>query len=60
VFGLSALTALLSRSKIENIKKGSPMNMKERSERRRKIINVHCAGSFADANRWDLEFWQIT
>ncbi len=34
------------------------MNMKARSARRRKIIDVYRARDFADANRWDLQFWQ--
>jgi len=34
------------------------MNMKARSERRRKIIDVYRAKNFAAANRWDLQFWQ--
>jgi hypothetical protein len=32
--------------------------IKERSEMRRKRIVGHRAGSFADAEQWDLEFWQ--
>ena len=34
------------------------MNMKARSELRRKNIEAYRAGNFADADRWDLEFWQ--
>jgi hypothetical protein len=29
-----------------------------RSRLRRERIEVHRASSFADAERWDLEFWQ--
>jgi hypothetical protein len=32
--------------------------MKRRSARRRRIIVGHIAKDFADAERWDLEFWQ--
>jgi hypothetical protein len=31
---------------------------KRRSARRRRIMVVHRAKDFADAERWDLEFWQ--
>ncbi|MDI6735318.1 MAG: hypothetical protein QME42_03840 [bacterium] len=34
------------------------MNMKERSELRKKRIVGYRARDFADAQRWDLEFWQ--
>ena len=32
--------------------------MKRRSARRRRVIVGHIARDFADAERWDLEFWQ--
>ena len=34
------------------------MSMKSRSELRRKKIETYRARGFADAERWDLEFWQ--
>ena len=34
------------------------MSIKERSERRKKTIVGNRARSFAEAERWDLEFWQ--
>ena len=34
------------------------MGLKERSEVRRKKIVTYRAKDFADAERWDLEFWQ--
>ena len=34
------------------------MGMKSRSELRRKKIEAYRARDFADAERWDLEFWQ--
>jgi hypothetical protein len=34
------------------------MGLKERSEERRKRIKTHRAKDFADAEQWDLEFWQ--
>jgi len=34
------------------------MGIIERSERRKKRIVANRAASFADAERWDLEFWQ--
>lgn len=34
------------------------MSLSQRSKRRRHIITAHRARSFADAERWDLEFWQ--
>jgi hypothetical protein len=33
-------------------------NLRQRSQRRRQVIVAHRARSFADAERWDLEFWQ--
>jgi hypothetical protein len=37
---------------------GTPMNLKERSKLRRRKMVGHRAKNFADAERWDLEFWQ--
>lgn len=34
------------------------MTREERSRRRRSRIVVHRARDFADAEAWDLEFWQ--
>ena len=34
------------------------MGLKERSEERRRRIVAHRAGSFHDAELWDLEYWQ--
>lgn len=34
------------------------MDSEERAARRRKQIQVHRAKSFADADDWDLDFWQ--
>lgn len=34
------------------------MRLKERSRRRRKRIVGHRARDHADAERWDLDFWQ--
>ena len=34
------------------------MDLEERSRRRREAIETHRASSFADADAWDLEFWQ--
>ena len=34
------------------------MNIKKRSEIRRKKIVAHKAKSFKDAEKWDLSFWQ--
>ena len=34
------------------------MGLKERSEYRRRHMRSHRATDFADAERWDLEFWQ--
>ena len=34
------------------------MSFEERSEERRKRLVAHRARSFADAERWDLDFWQ--
>lgn len=34
------------------------MSIKERSEERRRRMVAHRATSWADAERWDLEFWQ--
>ena len=33
------------------------MSIRTRSESRRKRMEVHRARDFADAERWDLEFW---
>ena len=33
-------------------------NLKERSRRRRETMKTHRANSFADAEAWDLEYWQ--
>ena len=37
---------------------GKMKGIEERSARRRRIIVGHVAKDFADAERWDLEFWQ--
>jgi hypothetical protein len=34
------------------------MNIQERTRRRKKIITAHRARDYADAEQWDLEFWQ--
>lgn len=34
------------------------MTLKERAEKRRKTMVGNKAGSFAEAEKWDLEFWQ--
>ncbi|MBN1868082.1 hypothetical protein JW916_12420 [Candidatus Sumerlaeota bacterium] len=34
------------------------MGIEERSAERQRRIVVHRAKDFADAERWDLEFWQ--
>lgn len=34
------------------------MDLEERSRRRRETIETHRASSFADADAWDLEYWQ--
>lgn len=34
------------------------MSIEERSRRRRRVIEVHRAGSFEEAEAWDLEYWQ--
>lgn len=34
------------------------MSMEQRSAERRKRMVAHRARSFADAERWDLDFWQ--
>jgi hypothetical protein len=34
------------------------MGIKERSAERRKRLVGHVAKDFADAERWDLDFWQ--
>ncbi len=34
------------------------MSIRTRSESRKKRMEVHRARDFADAERWDLEFWQ--
>lgn len=35
-----------------------PMTLRQRSALRRRRIVGHRTKSFADADRWDLEFWQ--
>ena len=37
---------------------GKMEGIEERSARRRRIIVGHVAKDFADAERWNLEFWQ--
>ena len=34
------------------------MDLEERSRKRRETIETHRARSFADAEAWDLEYWQ--
>lgn len=34
------------------------MDLEERSRRRRELIEAHRASSLADADAWDLEYWQ--
>jgi len=34
------------------------MELEERSKKRWKTLETHRARSFADAEAWDLEFWQ--
>jgi len=34
------------------------MDLEERSRKRRGTIETHRARSFADAEAWDLEYWQ--
>lgn len=34
------------------------MSIQERSEERRRRIVAHRTTSFAEAERWDLDFWQ--
>ena len=34
------------------------MGIKERSEERKKRLKSHRAKDFADAEKWDLEYWQ--
>ena len=34
------------------------MSLKERSKKRKQKIVAYRAHNFADAERWDLEFWQ--
>jgi hypothetical protein len=34
------------------------MGIQQRTQRRKQIIVTHRARSFAEADRWDLEFWQ--
>ena len=34
------------------------MGIRDRSSKRRKRIVAHCASSFQDAEKWDLDFWQ--
>jgi hypothetical protein len=34
------------------------MDLEERSKQRRETLETHRARSFADADAWDLEFWQ--
>lgn len=36
----------------------SPMTLRQRSVSRRRRIVAHRTKSFADADAWDLEFWQ--
>ncbi len=36
----------------------TPSDLEKRSELRRQRIKSHRARDFADAERWDLEFWQ--
>lgn len=36
----------------------SMMDLAARSRRRRQTMEAHRASSFADAEAWDLEFWQ--
>ena len=38
--------------------KGRTMGMKERSQERPKRMKVHLAKDYADAEQWDLEYWQ--
>ena len=33
-------------------------SLEERSRKRRQSMEVHRATSFADADAWDLEYWQ--
>ena len=35
-----------------------PFNLKQRSKLRKKKIVAHRAKNFADAEEWDLKFWQ--
>jgi hypothetical protein len=34
------------------------MSIQERTRQRKRIITAHRARGFAEADRWDLEFWQ--
>jgi hypothetical protein len=34
------------------------LDLEERSRKRREIIETHRASSFADADAWDLDYWQ--
>jgi hypothetical protein len=34
------------------------MRIRERTQKRKRIISAHRAHSFTEADRWDLEFWQ--
>jgi hypothetical protein len=34
------------------------MDIEARSQKRRKMMETHRTRSFADAEAWDLEFWQ--
>jgi hypothetical protein len=34
------------------------IDLEERSRKRREIMETHRARSFADAEAWDLEYWQ--
>jgi hypothetical protein len=51
------LSLLSLRSLFEKVV-GKMEGIEERSARRRRIIVGHVAKDFADAERWDLEFWQ--
>jgi hypothetical protein len=37
---------------------GDESTFEERSRRRRERLVAHRTGSYADAEAWDLEFWQ--
>ena len=36
----------------------APSTLEERSRRRRELLVGHLASSYADAEAWDLTFWQ--